>query len=236
VIAIGGIGIYLTFILVRGIYRLFKPETDDDDHSNKRFELASILLTGVFLVAASLEGVKGVYSFSRESSSSAAQLVSATKAQVWQALQTATEPTFPLPTVLSVFPQPVEVVVDEGTSLNAHRVVKFKGREGEGYLRLRVVERSQEHVRFRVLADSSPIANWVAHRSLTYRVEKRGLATRLVVVLEYDRLLAPAWFFNTLIGGATHIAMDVLARDVKNRAEQLASSRTLTSLVDEGRR
>lgn len=71
-----------------------------------------------------------------------------------------------------------------------------------------------------MLSDTSPIANWVAHKSLEYRVEGRGDATKLTVTLEYDRLLAPAWFFDFLMGGATYLAMDVLARDVKKRAEQ----------------
>ena len=177
-------------------------------------------MTCTLLLAASAEGVKGAYSFNSLSTSSATQLINASEKQVWQSLGTATQPDVPLPLLIAAFPQPVAVVVDEGVALNAKRVVKIKGREGEGYLTLRVVERTDHSAKFQVLSDTSPIADWVTHRTLEYRVEESGGATKLIVTLEYDRLLAPAWFFKPLMDGAAHLGMDVLARDVKNRAER----------------
>ena len=73
---------------------------------------------------------------------------------------------------------------------------------------------------FEILSDTSPFAMWVAHKHLTYRVEAAGNdATRLTVSLDYDRMLAPSWFFTPATKGAARLAMDVLARDVKSRAE-----------------
>lgn len=212
-----GAALYLVFLLVRKIFRVFKPQADDDNNSINEF--ASIGLTACFLLAASLEGVNGSYAFESESVSSASQLISASEPRVWETLETATRPEFPIPAVLAVFPRPVAVPIDEGVGLHAKRVVTFKGREGEGELRLQVTHRTSTHVTFQVLSDSSPLADWIAHKTLTYRVEPKGAATQLTVELEYERLLAPAWFFNSVMGGAGFLAMDVLAQDVKKRAE-----------------
>jgi len=176
-------------------------------------------LTIVFLGAASVEGVQGAYSFNGSSKSSSVHLVNSHERAVWRALETATQPEFPLPSLLKAIPRPTQVLVDEGVALNANRVVQFNGREGEGLLHLKVAQRTQDKVTFTVVSDSSPIAHWVSHKSLTYHVIPLQNATELRVELKYDRLLAPAWFFDFLIGGAAYLAMDVLARDVKKRAE-----------------
>jgi len=207
---------------LRSIYRLVKPksgEKNEKDDVNDINEIGSIILTIIVLTAASLEGLNNTFSFSTSTSSTASQLIEASKDEVWKTLETATRPEFPLPSFLALLPRPVDVVVDEGVALHANRVVKFQGREGEGYLRLRVVEKTHEHARFKVMSDTGPAADWIAHRTLTYHVTTEGLATRLTVTLEYDRLLSPAWFFNILMGGTTYMAMDVLARDVKNRSQ-----------------
>jgi hypothetical protein len=70
-----------------------------------------------------------------------------------------------------------------------------------------------------VISDTSPYAQWVAFHTLTYQVTPNAQNTQLDVTLEYDRLLSPAWFFTPAIKGAAHLAMSVLARDVKLRAE-----------------
>ena len=110
-------------------------------------------------------------------------------------------------------------MIDQGVGLGAIRKVKFQGRGGAGYLTLRVVERADTMARFEVVSDTSPFTDWVPYRTLTYRVIPYGANTRLEVTLEFDRLLAPAWFFTPAIKGAAYLAMDVLARDVKLRAE-----------------
>ena len=82
-----------------------------------------------------------------------------------------------------------------------------------------MVERTETKAVFDVISDTSPFANWVAHRRLIYQVREENDGSRLDITLEYDRQLAPAWFFSPMIKGAAYLAMDVLARDVKERAE-----------------
>jgi hypothetical protein len=139
-------------------------------------------------------------------------VVAASPARVWQEVGRATSASFPLPTMLRTIPQPVAVPVGEGASLGARRIVRFKGREGEGDLVLRVVRRTERDAVFEAVSDTSPIAMCVRHRSLTFRVEPAGAESRLTVASDYDRLLSPVWFFRPYIRVAAYLAVDVLAR------------------------
>ena len=157
--------------------------------------------------------------FATRDGASVTMVVAASPARVWQEVGKATSPSFPLPTMLRTIPQPVAVLVDEGASLGARRIVHFKGREGEGDLVLKVVRRTDTEAVFEAVSDASPIAMWVRQRSLTFRVEPAGAESRLTVASDYDRLLSPAWFFRPYIRVASYLAVDVLARDTKERAE-----------------
>ena len=186
---------------------------------SRLFDVGSLLATFLVLGVSSLEGVPGGYSFPGAQTSRASQVVDAPPEIVWQALQTATSPEFPLPAVLRLFPHPVAVEVDEGIALGSMRRVAFAGREGAGHLTLQVTERDAEKVVFEVQSDTSPIAEWVTHRKLIYHVAPAPGGARLTVELMHDRRLAPAWFFGPMVKGSVKLAMDVLARDVKARAE-----------------
>ena len=72
---------------------------------------------------------------------------------------------------------------------------------------------------FEAKSDASPISWWVTHRALTYRVVPDGEGSALTVALDYDRLLSPAWFFRPYIRLAAWLAVGVLARDTRQRAE-----------------
>ena len=87
------------------------------------------------------------------------------------------------------------------------------------FLMLRVMERTENAAVFHVLSDTSPIANWVSHKTLTFRTQAIGNKTQLDVTLTYDRDLAPSWFFTPVVKFSAYLAMGVLANDVKNRAE-----------------
>ncbi len=112
------------------------------------------------------------------------------------------------------------MLVDEGASLGARRVVRFKGRPGEGDLVLKVTQRSATEAVFEAVSDSSPIAVWIRHKALTYRVAPHPAGLQLTVSLAYERQLAPAWFFGPFMRQASTFAVDVLARDTKQRAEK----------------
>ncbi|MDB2369165.1 SRPBCC family protein [Octadecabacter sp.] len=196
-----------------------RPDDDDDTPQTPYFDFGSLIVASTVIVGLSLEGLPNGYSFTSEQTAISTRTVEAPADDVWLAMQTATSPKFPLPTVLDVFPRPVAVLVDEGVSLGANRVVWIEGREGAGDLRLRVIERREDMVEFQVLSDTSPIAGWVGFHTLTYRVVPDGEDTLLSVQLTFERKLALKWFFGPVMWGAAYLAADVLVRDVAARAE-----------------
>jgi hypothetical protein len=212
------------YLIVRGLIALFEVVRDwlrgpPGSGGERHHDLGLIGLAFLVIGTSSLEGVVPAFTFSGEDAASSSVDVAAPPARVWQQISTATSPSFPLPAFLKAIPQPVAVVVDEGAALGARRIVRFRGREGEGDLVLKVVRRTDREVVFQAFSDSSPIAGWVRQRQLTFRVEPVGERTRLTVSLDYERLLSPAWFFSPYIGLASYLAVDVLARDTKQRAE-----------------
>jgi hypothetical protein len=212
--------IYCLALLARGSYNAIQRALDRTNKPDSRlFDTSLVLLSLVAIVAASLEGAANGFSFAARDVVSSSVIVAAPPIRVWQEVGTATSPDYPIPLMLKSIPQPVAVIVDEGAAVGARRIVRFKGRQGEGDLSLRVVRRTDEEAVFQAISDTSPIANWVHHHSLSFRVETSGAGTRLTVTSDYDRMLSPAWFFRPYVKMAAFLAVDVLARDTKARSE-----------------
>jgi len=195
---------------------LRRPPGSGGDRLN---DMGIVVLAFLVVGISSLEGIAPAVSFAIDDHAANTLVVDAPPARVWQAISTATSPRFPLPAFLRFIPRPVAVVVDEGAQLGSLRVVRFSGREGEGDLTLKVTERTDREAVFQAQSDTSPIAGWVRQKRITFRVVPDGLGTRLTVTSDYDRLLSPAWFFRPYIGLAAYLAVNVLARDTKQRAE-----------------
>lgn len=217
--AIAALIIVALFFLVRGLWRIVRKA--DDGPETRLFDFTSLGIAIAILAASSLEGIPEYYSFDGENEVTATRFINADHQRVWTVMERATSPEFPLPNILDVFPQPVSVSVDQGTELGANRQVQFQGREGAGLLSLQVVSRTENKVVFAVVKDSSPFANWIGFQTLSYRTTSENGLTRLEVSLGFERRLAPSWFFTPMMNEAARLAMDVLARDVKTRAEEV---------------
>lgn len=217
VVAIAALIIVALSRLVSELWRMVRKV--DDGPETRLFDFASLGIAVAILAASSLEGMPEYYSFDGENEVTATQFINADHHRVWAAMERATSPEFPLPNILDAFPQPVSVSVDQGTELGANRQVRFQGREGTGLLSLNVVSRTENKVVFAVVEDTSPYANWISFQSLSYRTTSEEGRTRLEVSLGFERRLAPSWFFTPIMNEAARLAMDVLARDVKARAE-----------------
>ncbi len=221
VLLVVGAIVYLVFwsILKIASAGIRAAKGSDSDPDSRYFDFGAVGVAMVLMVASGLEGLPNTFRFPAGDSAVTSVEIAANPEAVWTAMETATTPAVPLPLILGSFPKPVEVSVDEGTGLGANRKVMFAGREGAGEMRLRVTERTADMAVFTVLSDTSPYAQWIGFRSLTYAVERADSRTRLQVSLAYDRELAPAWFFGPLMRGAAYFAVGVLASDVKARAE-----------------
>ncbi|MEM1232873.1 MAG: hypothetical protein AAGH70_01980 [Pseudomonadota bacterium] len=214
VLAVIGGAIYLLFKLVAAIWSTVSQRDGDDGDRLNDLGVVSLVFAGLAL--ASLEGVS--YRFESAGDATASRFVDASPEAVWSAMGQATSPSVALPTLLAAFPQPVAVPVDQGVTVGAQRQVVIAGREGRGVLHLQVVSRTAHEVRFERVSHTSPMAGWIDIQALTYSVAGEGSGTRLDVTLEYDRLLAPAWFFEPVMTGAATLAMGVLASDTAARA------------------
>ena len=211
--------VYLLGRAARALYDFVTARRDKKSGDTRLFDVAVTAIALTVLVGASVEGITRTLSFSATDGASVTLAVAAPPVRVWHEVGKATSPTYPLPTMLKSIPQPVTVLVDEGAHLGARRVVHFVGRQGQGDLVLQVVRRTETDAVFEAKSDGSPISWWVTHRALTYRVLPDGEGSTLTVALDYDRLLAPTWFFRPYIRLAAWLAVGVLARDTRQRAE-----------------
>ena len=211
--------VYLLGRAASALYVFVTERKNRKPGDTRLFDAAVTTTALVVLVVASVEGVTRTLSFGAVDGASVTLAVAAPPERVWLEVGRATSPAFPLPMMLKSIPQPVAVLVDEGADLGARRVVHFVGRQGEGDLVLQVVRRTETEAVFEAKADASPISWWVRHRALTFRVMQEGGSSQLTVALDYDRLLAPAWFFRPYIRLAAWLAVGVLARDTRQRAE-----------------
>lgn len=218
IVGIIGLGLWIIYRLIKAIVVGVRANRGDDPDT-RLFDVATLIAAMGILSVGSVEGISDTLTLNRANSTTTSHIITAPAKTVWAAMDTATSPDVPLPNILTSFPQPTTVSVDEGTALGARRVVDFAGREGAGCLILDVVERTDTTVVFAVQNDTTPYANWIAYQRLTYTVIPMGDTTRLDVTLHYDRLLSPAWFFGPAMNQAGGLAMDVLATDVKTRAE-----------------
>jgi hypothetical protein len=209
---------YALALVVRAIYRAVRGPKGPTD--TRLFDVATLALTLAFIGGSSLEGITPALTYWSTDTARTSVLIAAPVDRVWQHIGKATSPAFPLPVMLHSIPRPIAIVTDEGAALGARRVVRFQGREGEGDLSLQVIRRTETDAVFQVQSDESPIAMWVRHKDITFHVERlTETTTRLTVALSYERLLSPAWFFRPYMHVAAALAMGVLARDTKARAE-----------------
>jgi hypothetical protein len=222
VVGVAAFVIYGFSKIVRAIYRAIRGPKDPG--GGKLHDFGAVALALCAIGTASLEGVIPALTFAGDGRASSSVVVAAPPERLWQEIGRATSPEFPLPLALKSIPQPVAVLVDEGAALGARRIVRFKGREGEGDLALKVIRRTDTEAVFEAVSDDSPIAMWIRHKALTFRVDPHPAGLKLTVTLDYERQLAPAWFFGPFMRQASTFAVDVLARDTKERAEKVRAA------------
>ncbi|MEL7025979.1 MAG: hypothetical protein AAGO57_01950 [Pseudomonadota bacterium] len=220
-VAVAAVIFGILYLLSSGASAIYKSITpsDDDDNETRLFDFGAMGVASIAMLAAGLEGLPSTYRFHPADHAEITVAVERPEHVVWSVMEDATQPYVPLPAILASFPQPVGLPVDEGTKLGARREVLFEGREGAGRLSLQVTERTQNDAVFTVLSDTTPFAEWIAFRQLTYSVDKTAVGAELRVRLDYERELSPTWFFGPLMRGSAYFAVRVLANDVRARAE-----------------
>jgi len=109
------------------------------------------------------------------------------------------------------FPQPV-AAEGSGLDVGATRRVMFSSPMGPAPLDLRVAERGRGRVVFLVTGDATPIAGWMTLRRAVVTWSPAPAGTRVRWELEFDRELAPAFYFAPLERYAARLAARYLIR------------------------
>ena len=102
-----GVAGLVVWALFRIIFWLFDKKKDPDDPDERLNDGASLIAAMGLLAVASAEGVSDRISFEARGQATASFVIDGPATDVWAAMQTATSPEFPLPAILSSFPQPV---------------------------------------------------------------------------------------------------------------------------------
>ncbi|MDV8024441.1 hypothetical protein [Rhodococcus sp. IEGM 1330] len=109
------------------------------------------------------------------------------------------------------FPEPMHDEV-EGSRVGDRRVIEFAGAhhrpallsthhwgEQSSELTLEVVEQDATSVRLRVVSDTTPLASWLTWKTVDIDWAEQGDGrTAVTWTLNFDRELAPAWYFGPI--------------------------------------
>ncbi|HEX6513480.1 MAG TPA: SRPBCC family protein [Chloroflexota bacterium] len=196
-LVIGAVPIVAVAAIVWAVVRLAKR---GGEKAKRWFGLAPIALM-------SLEGV-GPLSFPAHSVASHTVVVQAGPAAVEAQLARAPRFDGPPPGMLAFgFPRPVSAA-GQGLAPGDTRRVRFD-RKRPGTLDLVVEAASPGEVTFRVTDNQTKIAEWMAWRRGTFRWRQLGEdETEVTAIIEYDRLLSPAWYFAPLEHNGNQLAAE----------------------------
>lgn len=173
-----------------------------------------LAVVGLVLIAG-LEGVAPGFEFPAAGSVTVTRQVDAAPQAVAAAL--AATPRFeePLPLRLRVgFPHPV-AASGSGLRVGDRRQVIFVGDDHHGAthvgaLQLQVVESEPGRVVFAVMEDDTRVAHWLRWSRAEVTWEAAGSGTQVSWTSEYERQLAPAFYFHPLQHQAARLATGYL--------------------------
>jgi hypothetical protein len=168
----------------------------------------------LLLLPVSIEGSSPRFSFNRQETVQASQVVNGSEQDVRLALSHSPRIGTPVPLYGRMgFPLPTRAW-GEGLEVGATRTIHFAGGEGKpGDLLLKVRESRPSYVRFDAISDHSKIAHWLDWKAS--EVEWAALDsqhTRVSWSLHFERRLDPAWYFRPWERYATHLAAEYLIR------------------------
>lgn len=171
-------------------------------------------VVGLVLLA-SIEGVVPSFAFPTAGSVTAVRHVEAAPHEVAAALAATPRFDAPLPLPLRVgFPRPVAASGD-GLDIGDTRTVTFEGDDHYGAthigdLVLEVTERAPGRVVFTVATDRTRVAQWLRWDRAVVTWRTSGSGTRVSWRLDYERQLAPAWYFAPVQHAAARVAAGYL--------------------------
>lgn len=167
----------------------------------------------VLVLVMATEGVLPMTTFATDSTVSATRVFDASSDEVGSAVGSPLRFHEVAPSgILSWgFPEPQHDDV-QGSQVGDRRIVEFAGAhhrpammsthhwgEQSSALTLEVTERSATSVRMRVVSDTTPLATWLTWKTIDIGWSEQGDGrTAVTWTLNFDRELAPAWYFGPI--------------------------------------
>lgn len=169
----------------------------DEDVYRSRFNCSLLVVIGLM----SLEGVTEWLSFDRSEVVEVVEVIQMSSDDI--RLKLAQGPEFDLeelPVFLQLgFPAPASIE-GGGLEVGDRWSIHMAGGEGEaGDLVVEVVKNDGGGIRFECVSDRSHIAHWMSWKSVEWKIEVLDDdLCKVTMVMEYDRLLDPAWYFKPI--------------------------------------
>lgn len=195
---------YGVAVLVAGLVSYFRRQGGG--------KLQISVLPVLVLVMAS-EGVLPMTTLPTDSTVSATRVFDASSAEVGSAVGSPLRfhEVAPSGILSSGFPEPQHEDV-QGSQVGDRRVIEFAGAhhrpavmsthhwgEQSSSLTLEVTERTATSVRMRVVSDTTPLATWLTWKTIDIGwASAADGATAVTWTLNFDRELAPAWYFGPI--------------------------------------
>ena len=198
---------YTVGILIALIVQLRRKKRD------QRRTLGILMLP---LMLMSLEGTSGALSFNRAETVTVREQVRAAPAQIEAALASEPEFELALPFYLRLgFPRPV-YARGGGLDPGDTRTIGFAvGNQPPTELTLQVVESGPGFVRFRMVGDRTPVAEWLRMEQAVVEWHEIGSGQSVVSwTINYQRELDPAWYFGPMERYAVGLAAEYLIATV----------------------
>ena len=164
---------------------------------DQKNRLRSILFVPLALIF-SLEGTKGFLSFPTAGTATAWQVFDVSPSQLEAALARKLSFDAPLPIFLSLgFPRPIQSI-GEGLKLGDQRSIEFNMPE-HSIARFKITARAPGFARMTLIENTTVVTMWLDLQAAELRWTKiSATQTRLDWTLEFNRKLAPAWYFQPL--------------------------------------
>ena len=188
-------GIMLCVFFIEFIYRSV---------SDKPGGKVSVHVLPAILAVSSLEGVTPQLSFDRYNEVSSSKTINLSISQIKENLQQPIMLGDDMPTFLSLFPMPYDVEAETLSQGDVHRSYFryhrwFITNTHEGYIDIQLQEVASNHIRTKVLDDTSYFSNYLTlHGTVIELHPITEDKTRVTLTVSYDRKLDPAWYFHPL--------------------------------------
>lgn len=172
-------------------------------HDNKINKVSAYLLPAI-VMAMAMEGAAPGFHFQRTNTVSASKVVDLSVAQIMNNLEKPIEFSGSPGGLLALFPSPYYVKAGSLEAGDIHEIYYryhrwFITNTHEGSARLKIAEVGNDYVRTEFLSDNSYLSSYIELKGTHIKLNAMDEdTTEIVLSVEYERTLDPAWYFHPI--------------------------------------